>query len=172
MHNKNSLRIPAQYGLPGLKFNGNWWETWKIKVIYFFFSLKQKCKTCFLYDIDRETVTCNKGVLFCLFKASKRWAWSARHEHNAFFGYVYLSFRRSYTGRFAMTVFFAQHSVAMLEQCCKYSKQCRNNVEMMCCVKNRRCKSSRVTSHLIIWYLILLRFASTLRLQGRIQDFF
>ena len=24
--------------------------------------------------------------------------------------------------------FLAQHSVAMLEQCCNYSKQCRNNV--------------------------------------------
>lgn len=120
MHNKDSLRIPAQYGLPGLKFNGNWWETWKIEVIYFFFSLKQKCKTCFLYDIDRETVTCNKGVLFCLFKASKRWAWSARHEHNAFFGYVYLSFRRSYTGRFATTVFSATqrcNAGTMLQRC-------------------------------------------------------
>ena len=27
--------------------------------------------------------------------------------------------------------FLAQHSVAMLEQCCNYSKQCRNNVASM-----------------------------------------
>ena len=27
--------------------------------------------------------------------------------------------------------FLAQHSVAMLEQCCNYSKQCRNNVALM-----------------------------------------
>ena len=33
----------------------------------------------------------------------------------------------------------------MLGKCCNHSKQCRNNVEMMCCVKNRRCKSSCVT---------------------------
>ena len=32
----------------------------------------------------------------------------------------------------------AQHSVAMMEQCCNHSKQCRAN--------NRRCESSRVTS--------------------------
>ena len=38
----------------------------------------------------------------------------------------------------------AQHSVAMLEHC-SHSKQCRNNVEMMFCVKNRCCKSFRIT---------------------------
>ena len=38
--------------------------------------------------------------------------------------------------------FLAQHSVAMLEQCCSCSKQCRNNVVMLCCSKNRRCESS------------------------------
>ena len=42
--------------------------------------------------------------------------------------------------------FLAQHSVAVLEQCCNYSKQCRNNVATLCCAKNRRCESSRVTS--------------------------
>ena len=46
--------------------------------------------------------------------------------------------------------FLAEHSVAMLEQCCSYSKQCCNNVVTLCCVKNRRCESSRsrVTSPL------------------------
>ena len=43
--------------------------------------------------------------------------------------------------------FLAQHSVAMLEKCYNnHSKQCRNNVVMLCCAKNRRCESSRVTS--------------------------
>ena len=42
--------------------------------------------------------------------------------------------------------FLAQHSVAMLEQYCNHSKQCRNNVATLCCAKNRRCESSRVTS--------------------------
>ena len=44
--------------------------------------------------------------------------------------------------------FLAQHSVAILEQCCNHSKQCRNNVATLCCAKNRRCESSRVTSPL------------------------
>ena len=34
----------------------------------------------------------------------------------------------------------------MLEQCCKYSKQCRNNVATLRCAKNRRCESYRVAS--------------------------
>ena len=42
--------------------------------------------------------------------------------------------------------FLEQHSVAMLEQCCNHSKQCRNNVATLCCARNRRCESSRVTS--------------------------
>ena len=39
--------------------------------------------------------------------------------------------------------FLAEHSVAMLEQCCSYSKQCCNNVVTLCCAKSSR---SRVTS--------------------------
>ena len=42
--------------------------------------------------------------------------------------------------------FLAQHCVAMLEQCYICSKQRRNNVVMLCCAKNRRCESFRVTS--------------------------
>ena len=42
-----------------------------------------------------------------------------------------------------------RNSVAMLEQCCKHSKQCLNNVATLCCAKNRRCESSRVTSPFI-----------------------
>ena len=42
--------------------------------------------------------------------------------------------------------FLAQHSVTMLEQCCNHLKQCRNNVATLCCTKNRRSESSRVTS--------------------------
>ena len=41
-----------------------------------------------------------------------------------------------------------QHSVAMLEQCCTYSKQCHNHVATLCCAKNRPCESPRVTSPL------------------------
>ena len=37
--------------------------------------------------------------------------------------------------------FLAQHSVAMLKQCCNNSKQRRNNVATLCCAKNRRCES-------------------------------
>ena len=42
--------------------------------------------------------------------------------------------------------FLVQHSVAALEQCCNYSKQCSNNVATLCCAKNRRYESSRVAS--------------------------
>ena len=45
----------------------------------------------------------------------------------------------------------AQHSVAILEQCCNHLKQCRNDVATLCCAKNRRCESSRVTSPLSTW---------------------
>ena len=44
--------------------------------------------------------------------------------------------------------FLAQHSIAMLEQCCNCSKQCRNNITTLCCTKSHRCKSSCVTSPL------------------------
>ena len=42
--------------------------------------------------------------------------------------------------------FLTQHNVAMLEQSCNHSKQYRNNVATLCCAKNRRCESFRVTS--------------------------
>ena len=44
--------------------------------------------------------------------------------------------------------FLVQHGVAVLEQCCNPSKQCRNNIATLCCAKNRRYESSRVTSPL------------------------
>ena len=34
----------------------------------------------------------------------------------------------------------------MLEQCCNHSKQCRNNVVMLCCAKYRGCESFRPSS--------------------------
>ena len=40
--------------------------------------------------------------------------------------------------------FLAQHSVAMLEQCCNHSKQSCKNVATLRCAKNRCCKLSRV----------------------------
>ena len=45
--------------------------------------------------------------------------------------------------------FLAQQSVAMLEQGCNLSKQCSSNIATLCCVKNRRCESSLVTSLLV-----------------------
>ena len=47
--------------------------------------------------------------------------------------------------------FQRKNSVAMLEQCCSHSKQCRNNAAMLCCAKNRRCESSGLTSPLYTW---------------------
>ena len=37
----------------------------------------------------------------------------------------------------------------MLQQCCNHLKQCHNNVAKLCCAKNHRCESSRVTSPLV-----------------------
>ena len=53
--------------------------------------------------------------------------------------------RWCYAERFATTI-FTQHSVAKLRQWCNRWKQYRNNVATLCCAKNRRCESSRVTS--------------------------
>ena len=39
------------------------------------------------------------------------------------------------TFRFSFRRFLAQHSVAMLGQCCKDPKQCRNNAATMCCAR-------------------------------------
>ena len=47
----------------------------------------------------------------------------------------------------------------MLEQCCNYSKQCRNNVATLCCAKSRRCYSFRVT--LLLRWFYTRRFATT-----------
>ena len=46
--------------------------------------------------------------------------------------------------------FLVQYSIAKLEQCCKHSKQCHNNVASLC-----HCELSHVTLPLVI-YLILL----------------
>ena len=44
--------------------------------------------------------------------------------------------------------FVTQPFVAILEQYCRHSNQCRSNVAKLCCVKTRRCESSRATSPL------------------------
>ena len=56
--------------------------------------------------------------------------------------------RWCYTRDDSQRRFLTQRILAMLEQCCNYSKQCPNNVVTPCCAKNRRCESSRVTSPL------------------------
>ena len=56
----------------------------------------------------------------------------------------------------------AQRTVAMLEQCCNHSKLCRNNVETLCCAKNRRCESSCVTSPYYELISYFLQFAEAI----------
>ena len=56
--------------------------------------------------------------------------------------------RWCYTRADSQRQFLVQHSVAILERCCSYSKECRNNVATLCWAKNLRCESSRVTSFL------------------------
>ena len=41
----------------------------------------------------------------------------------------------------------------MLEQCCNHPKQFRNNAATLCCAKNLRCESSRVTSTLLVHFV-------------------
>ena len=51
------------------------------------------------------------------------------------------------TGRVTTTIFSATERCNVgTMTCCNYSNQCRNNVATLCCAKNRRCESSRVTS--------------------------
>ena len=52
-----------------------------------------------------------------------------------FFNYI---IRVMLHGTMSQRRFLAHHNVAMVEQCCNPSKQCRNNVATLCCAKNRR----------------------------------
>ena len=61
-------------------------------------------------------------------------------------GYVWTGPQGDVTPDNSQRRFLTQHSVAMLEQCWNYSKQYRNNIVKLCCAKNRRCESFRVTS--------------------------
>ena len=55
--------------------------------------------------------------------------------------------------------FLAQHSIAMLGKCCSYLKECRNNVAMLCCAKNRCRESSPagfgLPSRKLFWTAVL-----------------
>ena len=78
-------------------------------------------------------------VAFSVGSRSRRfWRQRERLKNNRFKGDV--------TRDDSQRRFLAQHSLAMLEQCCNHSKQCRNNAATQCCAKNRRYESSRVTS--------------------------
>ena len=61
-------------------------------------------------------------------------------------GYVWTGPQGDVTPGNSQRRFLTQHSVAMLEQCWNYSKQCRNNIAKLCCAKNHGCESFRVTS--------------------------
>ena len=96
-----------------------------------------------LHSENRPILPSKQRFLSCMaFSVGSRsrriWRQRERLKNNRLKGDV----TRDYSQR----RFLAQHSVAMLEQCCNYSKQCRNNVATLCCAKNRRCESSRVTS--------------------------
>ena len=56
------------------------------------------------------------------------------------------AWRKGVTREDSQRWFFAQHSVAMLEECCNHLNQCRNNVATPCCAKNHCCESSRAIS--------------------------
>ena len=51
--------------------------------------------------------------------------------------------------------FLAQHSVAiLLRHCFEWLKHC-SNIATLCYAKNRRCESSRLTSPLMIYWILL-----------------
>ena len=96
-----------------------------------------------LHSENRPILPCKQRFLSCMaFSVGSRsrrfWRQRERLKNNRFKGDV--------TRDDAQRRFLTQHSVATLEQCCNYWKQCCNNVATLCCAKNRRCESSGVTS--------------------------
>ena len=69
-----------------------------------------------------------------------------------FCSYFCASFEMMLHGKIRKDTFLAQHSVAMLEQCCYYRKESRNNVATLCCANNCRCESSRATLPLVVTF--------------------
>ena len=63
-------------------------------------------------------------------------------NQQTFFKFFCQRFKADITPDDSQRRFLAKHSVAMLEQRCNYSKQCRNNIATMCCAKNHRWESS------------------------------
>ena len=78
---------------------------------------------------------------------SVRWLQCSEHTFLKYAARLLNDLRWRYTGRFATSIFCATQR-SNVGRGCKHSEQCRNNVETICCVKNRRCKLSRVTSPL------------------------
>ena len=81
-----------------------------------------------LHSENRPILPCKQRFLSCvafsLGSRSRRiWRQRERLKNNRL--------TRDYSQR----RFLAQHSVAMLEQCCNYSKQCRNNVQRYVALK-------------------------------------
>ena len=85
-----------------------------------------------LHSENRPILPSKQMFLSCMaFSVGSRsrriWRQRERLKNNRFKGDV----TRDYSQR----RFLAQHSVAMLEQCCNYSKQCRNNVQRYVALK-------------------------------------
>ena len=98
------------------------------------------CLNGHLYKTDTsESLSLSEFVpafLYSLYLTLHKTDIALRHIYSASPKGVLL--RSCYTGRFATTN-LAQHSLAMVGQCCNHSKQCRNNVAALCCAKNCRC---------------------------------
>ena len=92
------------------------------------------------FTTHKSNLSCNK--LGC-YKLRSLDSWVVKRATSLF-----NSFQGDVTLDDSQRRFLAQQSVAMLEQCCNLSTQCGNNAATLCCPKNRRCESSRVTSPL------------------------
>ena len=83
-----------------------------------------------LHSENRPILPCKQRFLSCMaFSVGSRsrrfWRQRERLKNNRLKGDV--------TRDDSQRRVLAQHSVATLEQCCSYSKQCRNNVSTLCC---------------------------------------
>ena len=139
-----TLRLCKQW----LPFGVNWWwgawrknnnERWNLGVIATF---KGHSYSAALYMGSR--VTENEKQLSSTFFRYDETVWTSLYWASV--KVHALLTKGDITRDDSQRRFLAQRSVAMLELCCNYSKQCRNNIATLCCAKNRRCESSRVTS--------------------------
>ena len=104
--------------------------------------------TLFTLTSDRKYLRRTKLVLLSPLSKTKYSGASSLSELSSTDNLNLLSAHRGdFTRHDSQRRFLAQHSVAMLEQCCNHSKQCLNNVATLRCCENRLHESSHAEHH-------------------------